>query len=141
MALTDHLSPRQIEILAALVDTIVPADDHPSGTEAGVLDYLDRQFAADLAHARHGYRLGLEALDAESRTVHGRPFAALLPGQREALLRTIESQRAGGRWPVDPAAFLEDVVGHVMEGFYGDPAQGGNRDAVSWEMVGFQVTG
>jgi hypothetical protein len=132
VALTDHLSPRQVQTLAALVDTIVPADDYPSGTEAGVLDHLDRHFAADLAAARHSYRLGLDGLDAESRAVHDRPFPALRPRQREGLLRTIESHRERGRWAVDPRAFLADAVTHVMEGFYGDP--------VAWEMVGFRVT-
>jgi Gluconate 2-dehydrogenase subunit 3 len=82
MALTAHLSPRQIATLAALVDTIVPADGYPSGTDAGVLDHLDRQFAADLAGHLPGYRLGLDSLDAESRAVYGRPFAALRAEQR-----------------------------------------------------------
>jgi Gluconate 2-dehydrogenase subunit 3 len=121
VTLTDHLSARQAETLAALVDTIMPADDYPSGTEAGVLDYLDRQFAADLASAVPGYRLGLDGLDAESRAVHGRPFAALPPELRESLL-----------WTIDPRGFLAEAVEHVMEGFYSDP--------VSWEMVGFGVT-
>jgi hypothetical protein len=28
-----------------------------------------------------------------------------------------------------------------MEGFYGDPGNGGNRNAVSWHMIGFEVRG
>jgi gluconate 2-dehydrogenase gamma chain len=122
VTLTDHLSARQVQTLAALVDTIVPADDYPSGTEAGVLDHLDRQFGTDLTAAVAGYRAGLDALDAESHAVHGRPFAALVPEQRERLL-----------WTVDPRGFLADAVTHVMEGFY--------RTGVAWEMVGFEVTG
>jgi gluconate 2-dehydrogenase gamma chain len=33
------------------------------------------------------------------------------------------------------------LVNHTMEGFYSDPGNGGNRDAVSWKMIGFEVTG
>ena len=64
------------------LDTIVPADDYPSGAEAGVLDHLDRQFAADLAAALPGYRAGLDGLDTAARAAHGRPFAALRPDDR-----------------------------------------------------------
>jgi gluconate 2-dehydrogenase gamma chain len=31
------------------------------------------------------------------------------------------------------------VVDHTMQGFYGSPAHGGNRDEASWKMLG--VTG
>jgi gluconate 2-dehydrogenase gamma chain len=27
------------------------------------------------------------------------------------------------------------LVSHTMEGFYGDPRHGGNRDRVSWKML------
>jgi len=33
--------------------------------------------------------------------------------------------------------FFEQVLGNTMEGFFGDPIYGGNRDMVSWKMVGF----
>jgi gluconate 2-dehydrogenase gamma chain len=28
------------------------------------------------------------------------------------------------------------VRAHTMQGFYGDPRHGGNRDRASWKMVG-----
>ena len=33
-------------------------------------------------------------------------------------------------------AFFELVREHTMEGYYGSPRHGGNRDAVSWRMLG-----
>ena len=44
------LSPHQIEILEALVNRIIPADDAPGGWEGGVGNYLFRQFKRDLKH-------------------------------------------------------------------------------------------
>jgi gluconate 2-dehydrogenase gamma chain len=32
--------------------------------------------------------------------------------------------------------FFEIVREHSMEGYYGSPRHGGNRDAVSWRMLG-----
>jgi gluconate 2-dehydrogenase gamma chain len=28
------------------------------------------------------------------------------------------------------------LVAHAMQGFYGDPRHGGNRERVSWKMLG-----
>ncbi|MET9245963.1 gluconate 2-dehydrogenase subunit 3 family protein [Nonomuraea sp. NPDC003709] len=133
------MTPGQAATLGAVVDTIVPADDHPSGTEAGVLDYLAGQFGRDLAGLRAYYEAGLNAVEAEARERHGAGFPELPPGRREELLRALEAGDTRVPWPFDAAAFVETVVGHVMEGFYGDPGNGGNRDAASWRMIGFEV--
>ncbi|TMR21944.1 gluconate 2-dehydrogenase subunit 3 family protein [Nonomuraea turkmeniaca] len=133
------VTPQQTATLRAVVDTIVPADEYPSGTEAGVLDYLDGQFGGDLAGSRACYGAGLDAVDAEAGETYGTRFDLLDPVQREALLRALESGDTRTPWPFDAAVFVSTVVGHVMEGFYGDPGNGGNRDAVSWRMIGFEV--
>jgi hypothetical protein len=36
----------------------------------------------------------------------------------------------------DDGAFFELVLNHTMQSFYGSPRHGGNRDAVSWRMLG-----
>lgn len=131
----------QSDTLHAMVDVIVPADDYyVSGTDAAVSRYLERQFSSDLAGQIGHYRLGLDAVDAESEAVYDCPFTSLATDQREQLLQAIESGYVCAMWPVDPRTFFALVVGNVMEGFYGDPANGGNRNAESWRMIGFQVT-
>jgi gluconate 2-dehydrogenase gamma chain len=35
------------------------------------------------------------------------------------------------------ADFFSALVLHCRQGFFGDPVYGGNRDHVSWRMVGF----
>ncbi|MFI7132160.1 gluconate 2-dehydrogenase subunit 3 family protein [Nonomuraea sp. NPDC050153] len=133
------MTPRQAATLSAVVDTIVPADEHPSGTEAGVLDYLAGQFDRDLAGLRPYYAAGLDAVEAEARERDGAAFPELPPARREALLQALEAGETRVPWPFDAAVFVDTVVGHVMEGFYGDPGNGGNRDAVSWRMIGFEA--
>jgi hypothetical protein len=127
--------------LTAAVDRVVPADDYPSGSQAGVLDYLARQFDGDLAGQLGLYRLGLDALSAEGHVSHRRPFTQLTATVQDRLLQAIEAGDACSSWPVDPRLFFAALVGHVMEGFYGDPGNGGNRNAVSWHMIGFVVRG
>ena len=127
--------------LRALFDRIIPADDFPGGWEAGVGEYLDRQFAGDLCHLLDMYRAGLDALEVEARATAGVSFGDLAPAAQDALLRRIEAGEVVTDWPVDPAAFFRAAAEHAAEGFYGDPGNGGNRGEVSWRMIGFEVTG
>lgn len=135
------LTQPQRATLRALVDRLIPADDFPSGWEAGVGGYLERQFAGDLSHLLDTYRGGLDALDAEARATDGIGFDALAPAAQDELLRRVEAGDVAADWSVDPAAFFRAAVEHAAEGYYGDPGNGGNRDEVSWRMIGFEVTG
>ncbi len=135
------LTKPQTATLRALIDRIIPADDDPGGWEAGVGDYLDRQFAGDLSHLLDLYRAGLDALELEAHTTAGRGFAELAPAAQDELLHRVEVGDVVADWPVDPAEFFRAATEHAAEGFYGDPGNGGNRDGVSWGMIGFEVTG
>ncbi len=135
------LTEPQRAALRALVDRLIPADDFPGGWDAGVGDYLDRQFAGDLSDVVDLFRGGLDALDVEARTAAGVNFAALAPDAQDELLRRVEAGEVATDWPVDSADFVRAAAEHAAEGYYGDPGNGGNRDGVSWRMIGFEVTG
>jgi hypothetical protein len=135
------LTESQHTALRALVDRIIPADDFPSGWQAGVGDYLAGQFERDLRPQLDHYRIGLDALDAEAQANTGARFAELDAAEQDALLRRIEAGRVTTAWPIDPAAFFQVAVEHAMEGFYSDPGNGGNRDGIAWRMIGFEVRG
>ena len=60
----------------------------------------------------------------------GKNFAALDAQQQTELLQSLTD---GGR------RFFSTVIAHTMQGYYGDPRHGGNRDAVSWRMLGVPV--
>ena len=135
------LTEAQRATLRALVDRLIPADDFPGGWDAGVGDYLDRQFAGDLSDLLDVYRAGLDALEVEARATSGVSFAALAPDAQDGLLHRVDVGDVATDWPVDPAEFFRAAAEHAAEGFYGDPGNGGNRDGVSWRMIGFEVTG
>jgi hypothetical protein len=135
------LTELQHTTLHALVDRIIPADDFPSGWQAGVGDYLAGQFERDLRPQLDRYRAGLDALDAEALAGSGARFAELDAAEQDALLRRVEAGTVSAAWPIDPTAFFRAAVEHAMEGFYSDPGNGGNRDGVSWRMIGFEVRG
>lgn len=133
------LTEEQLAVLRAAVDRIVPLDDFPGGWEAGVGDYLQRQFERDLAPFIESYRAGLAALDAEARESTGVGFADLEALWQDALLARVEAGKVATVWPVEPEPFFRKLVEHAMEGFYSDPGNGGNRDGIAWKMIGFEV--
>ncbi len=131
----------QLRRLYALLDTIVPPDDFPGAVDAGVADYLLRQLSGDLAELLPSYQLWLSSLDAEAHAVHGQPFAQLSPSDRTDLLKSVENGDVTTDWTIEPAPFFRQIVEHCGEGYYSDPGNGGNRDGIVWQMIGFEVRG
>jgi len=131
------LNEEQSATLRAAVDRIIPPDEFPAGWAGGVGGYLARGFAGDLAALIPVYRDGLDALDATARAAWGRPFAMSEPSVQDDLLAQIETGARGE----ELARFFALLVEHTMEGFYGDPGNGGNRGRIAWGMIGFEVRG
>lgn len=132
-----RLSDGQARTLAAICERIIPADQDPGATWAGVVTYIDRQLAGPFREWRKIYRLGLAGADGTSRAMFGNAFVALTARQQDAVLQSLDEGRAPGEcWQeVSAPEFFDLVVTHTMEGFYGDPRHGGNRDRVSWKML------
>jgi hypothetical protein len=130
-------STRQHLNLRALLDRLIPPDDDPGAWEAGVGDYLARQFAGDLRDFVLIYQVALDALDAEAQAGGAPGFAELPPAAQDALLRRVEAGQVAAAWPIDPARFFQAAVEHAIEGYYSDPGNGGNRGEVAWRMIGF----
>ena len=123
--------------LRSLMNRIIPQDDYPNAWDASVGDYLRRQFERDLRHQADTYRLGLESLEAESYTLAGKGFSELDDSMQDTILSQIETGRVMSAWAVNPTEFFQMVIEHVMEGYYSDPGNGGNRDGIAWKMIGF----
>lgn len=135
------LTPQHWRTLSALMDRIIPPDAFPGAWEAGVGDYLLGQFERDLRSQVDVYQQGLEALEGEAVAVLGTGFALLDGAGQDYLLRRVELGEVVTAWPVEPAGFFQKVTAHVMEGYYSDPGNGGNRGEIAWRMIGFSGVG
>ncbi len=123
----EFLSDSHARILGVLCDQIIPADDFPSASQAGVVTYIDRQLARHYRRHEFVYREGLEQADKMSRNRFGHSLADATPAQQLQIATAIEKENR---------TFFELLRQHTMEGYYGSPRHGGNRDAVSWRMLG-----
>lgn len=123
------LTADDARLIEAIADQIVPADDAPGALAAGVVYYIDRQLAGPLQRFQATYRSSIPLFRAACLERTGREFTALNFAERTAFLRSIENDRSA------LAAFFGLVVDHTMQGFYGSPEHGGNRDEASWKML------
>jgi hypothetical protein len=125
-------------MLRTVVDCLIPADDFPGASEAGVCDYLRKLFETDLRDEAGFFMTGLDQIELEALARFGESFASLTLEQQNVTLETIQQGDVLTSWPISPQRFFEMLVCTTAEGFYSDPQQGGNRNAVSWMMTGFE---
>ena len=155
------LTVTEAAFLSAAYDTFIPADRlSPSGTDCGLVTYIDRQLAGAWGNGarfyrngpflpgkpEHGYQLpltpreyfaaGIKAVNAWTRKVYGKDFDRLAPAERDAALKAMETGKAEFA-DFNAKPFFEALYQTAMEGFFADPIYGGNRNKVSWRMVGY----
>jgi gluconate 2-dehydrogenase gamma chain len=126
-------TPEEAELLEALCEQIIPRDDDPGARDAGVLHYIDRQLAGPLERFTPFYRAGLAALVKTE-------FPKLAFEKQTEFLKNMEAGKlTGPAWKLQSAAsFFNMVIDHTMQGFYGSPQHGGNRNEASWKMLDIQ---
>jgi hypothetical protein len=80
-------------MLEALVETILPKTDSPGAREARVHVFADLALRdCYTADEQKLFIAGLDALGADCRTRHGRPFEACSPEERHALLSALDAR-------------------------------------------------
>jgi gluconate 2-dehydrogenase gamma chain len=132
------LTVEQARTLAAACDQIIPSDDAPGAAWAGVVNFIDRHLCGPYRRLRDSYRLGVVGIENSSRLLYARDFAVLSQGKQIELLTKMEQGKAPlEAWQkISSSDFFSMLLDHTMQGFYGDPRHGGNRDRASWKMVG-----
>ncbi len=133
------LTPAQTKVLEAFVDRLIPADSFgPGGTEAGVAAYISHALSGGLAGGISAtaplYTAGLTAVDAYAQKTYGAAFTALSKDKQDAVIADIESGKATGFVP-NAATFFAVIHEHSLEGMFGDPVYGGNKNFAGWELM------
>lgn len=158
-AVLEFLTAPEAAFLDAAVARLIPADElGPGALEAGVTQYIDRQLAGAWGAgarlyksgpwregtATQGYQLPFtpaqlfrHAMRSIERDLAPRGgFASLSAAQQDAYLNRLEKGEVKLE-PVPAKTFFEHLLQATMEGFFADPAYGGNRGMVGWRLVGF----
>jgi len=133
----ETLTQAEADTLEAIAARLIPTDTTgPGATEAGAAHYIDRALGGALASSRETYRQGLAAVDALAVSSRGDRFARLTGTDQDALLEQLEADTPAA-FPGGAAAFFTLVLGHTLQGTFGDPHYGGNRNFVGWDLLGY----
>lgn len=153
-------TPEEAAFIEAAVDRLIPPEpEWPSARAAGVPNYIDLQLSGPYGAGERlflegpikpgtpsqGYQLGLTpaqvyktALAAiqEGLRTNGVSFLNAPEDEQDEFLSRLEAGEAdlGG---VPSSIFFETLLANTIEGYFADPAYGGNRDMTGWRMVGF----
>ena len=128
------LTPTQMKTLEAFIERLIPRDElGPSATEAGAQIYIDRTLAGPNAGEKQSFLDGLAAMDAFAKSSQGAAFADLPPEKRDAVITAMERGSAAGF--ANGQHFFTRVRRLTLEGMFGDPYHGGNRNFAGWDLI------
>jgi len=134
-----NLTAHETEILAAIVDRLIPSDDlGPGALDAGALRFIDRALSEADSGQAEAYRSGLAALDRYSRYTRGAPFVELSARDQDSVLIDCQigsATGAGVGFDGSSAGFFNMVKSHTWQGTFGDPQYGGNVNFVGWDLI------
>jgi len=127
-----NFNPEQRKTLSAFVDRLIPKDElGPSATECGVPDYIDGCLAGFNAAEKPSFLQGLAAADTFARSSQGAPLAELSAEKQDAVLMAMDGNRATPQLK----AFFNRVRRLTLEGMFGDPSYGGNKNFAGWDLI------
>src|SRR5271166_4733915 len=128
------LTAEQAKEVTAIAARIVPTDEDPGATEAGVVYFIDRALKTFASDDLPVYQAGLK--DVNQLTSEMFPgvaqFSAATAEQQDQLLAEFsKDQKSGGRAmrriPTGGRGdFFPVIWGHTLMGFLADPEAGGN---------------
>jgi len=133
-----YLIPPQVATLEAVCEQIIPADEDPGAKWAGVVHYIDLGLAGGLKEYRPVYEAGLKRLEALTRQAGARSFADLDSAPQAMILEQLEKDEGREGAAVSGREFFQLVRRHTIEGFWGDPKYGGNREMTGWKILKFE---
>jgi choline dehydrogenase-like flavoprotein len=135
-----EISIHENQILRALVDRIIPADEYPSGWQAGVGDFIQRILSTDLTADAQFVEQGLELVQKESYARYNdTDFIHLPQAAQNWIIEDLLVGKTTIDWTLSPVEFITLIIRLTVQGFYSDPENGGNRNAIAWKMINYHM--
>lgn len=153
--------PQEAGFITAAVARLIPSDDNgPGAIEAGVPSYLDKQLGGAWGAGERLYRSGpwhngaptqgyqlpytpaelfrhaLRGIQTDLKKRGSKPFDKLDAQAQDNYLKILEKDEVDLNG-VPSKVFFQSLLDLTIEGYFSDPVYGGNKDMVTWKMIGF----
>jgi gluconate 2-dehydrogenase gamma chain len=127
----------EASLAESIIACLIPADDFPGAKEAGVIHFLDRQLVGYHRRFQNFYRTGLANTAKSSTQQFGIRFNDLAEEKKILFLKSLEDNTVmGDSWKeMASSDFFNLILDHTLQGFYGSPRHGGNKDYASYRML------
>ncbi len=86
---------------------------------------------------RETYRAGIAAVDRYANTKFGQNFVDLSEAQQDQIVADMAAGKTIGFSQPADTEFFTLLRTHTIEGMFSDPAYGGNRNMVGWQLIGY----
>jgi gluconate 2-dehydrogenase gamma chain len=122
-------TPQQAADYEAFASQIIPTDETPGAKEANVVRFVDFALSVIEPQNKQDFANALKALNEQAKKTapQAASFAALTSAQQVEAMKAIE--KSGDFWI---------LKNYTLIGFFGDPADGGNKNEVGWKLIGFE---
>ena len=123
--------------IEAICDQFIPEDDYPGAVDAGVVRFIDKLLYQRFPELAEKYVEGISSLQRYCSETYKQKFTQLDKGQQADILRQMEKNGLpADYWTgISQTSFFEMVLKHTMQGYYGSPRHGGNKDYASYRMM------
>ena len=128
----------EIKLVEAIAEQIIPSDNWLGGRESGVANFLDIQLTGPYRRLQQDYRKGLAGIENTCAEKFHRTFEDLSWEIQTTVLQEMEAGTLEGEvWRNRfSETFFELLRSHCLQGYYGSPRHGGNKNYVSFKMIG-----
>ena len=110
-------TPAEYSTIERLADLIIPSDETPGASEAGVSEFIDLMVSRDVG-LQSRFRSGLGWLDSHSKTSSGNTFLGLTPAQQTRVLESLAYQKNFRTGEEPGREFFALVREYTVMGFY-----------------------
>lgn len=125
-------------LVDAIAEQIIPSDEWPGGRDSGATNFIDKQLIGPYKRFQTVYRKGLSAFQESCNTIYQKNFEELSCDEQTRFLENMEAGTmkedvwSGGF----DKEFFELLRDHTMQSYYGSQIHGGNKNKMSYRMIG-----
>lgn len=137
-----YFSSEEAELLAAIINRIIPQDDRAADRIIPILPVIDERLFKnslngfryeDMPPDREAYRLGLSAIDEMAQKRFREPFASLTVHRQELILKSLHDGKPDPEHPIwkrmPVHRFWTLLMGDCVTAYYSHPW--------AWDEIGF----
>lgn len=130
-------SEEETKTVIAFAEQIIPRDKDPGATDANVINFIDKQLVGPYTRFQEMYKKGIPALEQSAQRILRKNFYEMNSDEQIHFMEQMEAGNLPEEYwqELSQQRFFNLMLDHSMQGFYGSPRHGGNKNYVSYKMM------